>query len=68
MIFAENGRGGARDCIRTHGATPLCIGDMWQSYVMRPRFDGRGARANVDREIREGACGVRERPFGVLAD
>ena len=41
----------------------MCVGDMRQSYVIRSRFDGRGARTNVGREIREGARGVRERPF-----
>ena len=63
MILAENGRGGARDVARTHRATSLCVGDMRQSYVIRSRFDGRGARTSVGGGIREGARGVRERPF-----
>ena len=33
------------------------------AYVIRSRFDRREARANMGREIREGARGVRERPF-----
>ena len=41
----------------------MCVGDMRQSYVARARFDGRGVRVHVGREMREGARGVRERPF-----